>query len=181
MKLDYEVGEISLKQAGQIVHSVHYGNQLLNFHPCAVEYKFYGLLHNSEIVGATQYTRYNWNRHNKVKHDDLFGCHTEDCEGFWELSRLAVLPLEEHNITSWFLSKTMKMINAKIILTVAEEEKEGTIYSATNFDYYGIMYERDYSGMDKPFHVFLRVYDKTLKPKWDKKRLDKSEIHEILE
>ena len=56
----------------------------------------------------------------------------------------------------------------KIIVTVAEEHQKGTIYSATNFDYYGKMYERDYFKMDELMHVYLKIYDKNLHPKWKK-------------
>ena len=50
----------------------------------------------------------------------------------------------------------------------AEEHQKGTIYSATNFDYYGKMYERDYFKMDELMHVYLKIYDKNLHPKWKK-------------
>jgi len=167
MKDNYEVSEISLEDAESLIKREH-SLQGLSYHPNASEYKFYGLFYKSRLVGATQYTSYDFGRFNKVMHDELFGCHTEDCKGFWSLCRLAVSPLEEHNITSWFLSRTMKMVDAKVIVTAAEEDQEGTIYSATNFDYYGKMYERDYSAMEKQMHVYLKIYDKNLHSKWKK-------------
>ena len=119
MKQDYEVSEISLEDAESLIQREH-PRQGLIYHPNTSEFKFYGLFYKSKLVGATQYTSYDFGRFNKVMHNEMFGCHTEDCEGFWSLCRLAVSPLEEHNITSWFLSRTMKMLDAKICRRTSE-------------------------------------------------------------
>ena len=127
MKQDYEVSEISLEDAESLIQREH-PRQGLIYHPNTSEFKFYGLFYKSKLVGATQYTSYDFGRFNKVMHNEMFGCHTEDCEGFWSLCRLAVSPLEEHNITSWFLSRTMKMLDAKIIVTCRRTSERNYLF-----------------------------------------------------
>ena len=133
------------------------------FHHC------YGLFNKGNLVGAVQFCSYLKNQEWHIPfHKQFFGCHTETCEGFYELARLAVEPQDEHNITSWFVSRAIKLLNPKVIVTVAEEDKGGTIYKATNFDYYGLKYDRDYYELEKPFHVYLKIYDKNIECEWKK-------------
>ena len=172
MKDNYEVSEISLDDARPIIqrnnskediYGLDYPWQGGLFHNC------YGLFHEGKLVGASQFCSYRKNKQWFKKFMiEIFGCYTDTCEGFYELTRLAVEPHDEHNITSWFLSRAIKLLNPKVIVTVAEEEKGGTIYKATNFDYYGIKYNRDFYEQDRPFHVYQKIYDKNIQCEWEK-------------
>ena len=122
-----------------------------------------------KLVGASQFCSYRKNEHWHIPfHKEYFGCYTDTCEGFYELARLAVEPQDEHNITSWFLSRAIKLLNPKVLVTAAEEDKGGTIYKATNFEYYGLKYDRDWYEPDKPFHTYLKIFDKSIQCEWKK-------------
>ena len=172
MKDNYEVSEISLDDARPIVqrnnrkediYGLDYPWQGGLLHNC------YGLFHEGKLVGASQFCSYRKNKQWHVPfHKEYFGCHHDTYEGFYELARLAVDPLDEHNITSWFLSRAIKLLNPKVLVTAAEEDKGGTIYKATNFDYYGLMYDRDWYEPEKPFHVYLKIFDKNIECWWEK-------------
>ena len=176
MKEDYVISEISLEDTQSFMQSEHYLEDIFGKKSQWITHKCYGLFQRSpefnhdKLVGAVQYCSYNFGGDNKIFHQEHYGCHTEDCEGFWEIARLAVSPLDEHNITSWFLSRTIKMINAKVIVTVADKKlHEGTIYSATNFDYYGWMQNRVYGDEVSAYHVYLKTFDKNIECEWEKK------------
>lgn len=173
MKLDYEVCEISFEDARPIIQNNNDKEDIYGLdhpYPQSIIHDCYGLLNNNQLVGAAQFCSYvqspNPKYHEWVK--EYFGCHTDTCEGFYELARLAVEPQDEHNITSWFLSRAIKLLNPKVLLTVAEEDKGGTIYKATNFDYYGLQYNRDFYEPDKPFHTYLKIFDKSIECEWKK-------------
>ena len=178
MKDEYVVSEISLDDARPIIQNNNDKEDIFVYRWGGLDgliHKCYGLyyvgnisLRVNELVGAVQFVAYQKGRMQKAFHDEHFGCYTDTCEGFYELARLAVEPTDEHNITSWFVSRAIKLLNPKVLVTVAEEHKGGTIYKATNFDYYGLHYERDYYEMDKPFHVYLKIYDKNIECKWRK-------------
>lgn len=121
-------------------------------------------------------------------------------EGMWELGRLCVHPSlqgdgGEHNITSWFLARSIRMLrkteSVRAILSYADSDHhQGTIYRACNFKYYGLTDKRpDFwakqsdgsyilknrgpvkhlDGEWRPRtqkHRFLMVFDKTLSVKW---------------
>ena len=67
-------------------------------------------------------------------------------EGIYELSRLCIHPdlqKEEHNITSWFVSRCIRRFRkdarVRCILSYADaNHHSGTIYRACNFGYYGL-------------------------------------------
>ena len=75
-----------------------------------------------------------------------FGLERNQQEGIYELSRLCIHPdvqKEEHNITSWFVSRCIKRFrkDARVsaILSYADSDHHiGTIYRACNFKYYGL-------------------------------------------
>tara|TARA_B100000085_G_scaffold190807_1_gene174771 strand:+ start:713 stop:1234 length:522 start_codon:yes stop_codon:yes gene_type:complete len=172
MKEDYEVSEISLEDTALIIQNTNDKEDIYGLdYPWAggLRHYCYGLFNKDKLVGAVQFCSYHKNQQWHIPfHQQHYGCHTETCEGFYELARLGVLPQDEHNITGWFLSRAMKLLNPKVVVTVAEEEKGGTIYKATNFDYYGLMTDRDWYEPERPFHVYLKIFDKNIQCEWKK-------------
>ena len=75
-----------------------------------------------------------------------FGLERNQQEGIYELSRLCIHPdlqKEEHNITSWFVSRCIRRFKkdatVRAILSYADSSHHtGTIYRACNFQYYGL-------------------------------------------
>jgi hypothetical protein len=75
-----------------------------------------------------------------------FGLNRNEQEGLYELSRLCIHPdiqSEEYNITSWFVSRTIRQLRkdteVKAIISYADiNHHTGTIYRACNFKYYGL-------------------------------------------
>ena len=173
MKDNYEVSEISLEDATLIIQKEHYLKQIYGLDypwPGGLLHRCYGLFNKGDLVGAVQFCSYRKNERWHIPfHKQFYGCHTETCEGFYEIARLAVAPQDEHNITSWFLSRAIKLLNPKVVVTSSDAEfHEGKIYSAINFDYYGLQYDRDWYEPDKPFHVYLKIYDKNIQCEWEK-------------
>tara|TARA_B100001173_G_scaffold23409_1_gene18563 strand:+ start:8944 stop:9489 length:546 start_codon:yes stop_codon:yes gene_type:complete len=164
MKEDYEVSEISLEDAESLIQQEHYLEGVHGKTLPWTGHKCYGLFYKNKLVGAVQYCSYDFGSiDNPIFHERHFGCYTEDCKGFWEIARLAVASLDEHNITSWFLSRTLKMIDAKCVVSVADDRMhQGTIYAATNFEYYGLQKDRVLGLEDYEFHVYAKSYDKDL-------------------
>ena len=75
-----------------------------------------------------------------------FGLERNQQEGIYELSRLCIHPdvqKEEHNITSWFVSRCIKRFRkdarVRCILSYADANHHtGVIYRACNFTYYSL-------------------------------------------
>ena len=75
-----------------------------------------------------------------------FGLQRNEQEGIYELSRLCIHPdlqKEEHNITSWFVSRCIRRFkkdaNPRAIISYADASKHsGIIYRASNFSYRGM-------------------------------------------
>jgi len=103
----------------------------------------------------------------------------------------------EHNIASWFVARTIKDLrrqtHVKLILSYADSGyHSGKVYQALGFDYYGLTdkkkdfyflmtdgtYMKHSRGPTKDYegewrertrkHRYLKVYDKSIKIKWDK-------------
>jgi len=172
MKDEYVVSEINLEDAESLIQKEHYLQGIHGKKLPWTGHKCYGLyyvgnisLRVNELVGAVQYCSYDFGGDNQLFHHRHFGCYTEDCKGFWEIARLAVVPSNEHNLTSWFLSRTLKMIDAKCVISVADDSMhQGTIYAATNFDYYGLQKNRVLGLEEQEFHVYMKIYDEDLYP-----------------
>jgi hypothetical protein len=124
----------------------------------------------------------------------LFGLPRADQRGFFELSRLCLHPTVqavEHNITSWFVSRCMRLLrqarDVRAVLSYADaDHHKGTTYAACNFRYYGLTAaKKDFytpdgvkmsrgktKGVDGQWlprtrkHRWLIVYDKKLVPRW---------------
>jgi len=127
----------------------------------------------------------------------MFGLDRNDQNGLFELSRLCLVPQyqqQEHNLASWFIAKAIKMLRqsnqVRCILSYADNDyHSGTVYAASNFDYYGLTApKKDFwintpeglvkhsrgatkhlDGEWKPRtqkHRFIKLFDKSLKIKW---------------
>ena len=123
-----------------------------------------------------------------------FGLSRDQQEGLFELSRLCVHPdvqKDEHNITSWFVSRAIKQfrkdVKVKAILSYADNDfHNGIIYRACNFKYYGLTTpKKDFYYSDgtkhsrgsvknidgewkyrSQKHRYLMTFDKKLDVKW---------------
>ena len=173
MKGDFTVGEIGYDDAKSIITRHHYTGKIYDEDDWSVrQYKYYGLYDKNDLVGAIQYTSYSpkvcstkWLRW-------YYGCNYSDYTKFYEISRLAV-DSEEYNITSWFVSRTMKMVDADYICTSTDSRMhDGIIYAACNMDYHGKMFKRANGYEHIPFNVFSRVYNKDVVREWEIKQLD---------
>lgn len=132
-----------------------------------------------------------------------FGLERNKQYGLYELGRLAINPnYYERNLTSWFLSKAIKILrkktNVRAILSYADSElHNGYIYQATNFKYYGLTdskkdfwilqedgtYKKHNRGRIRGLkgewrersrkHRYLMIFDKTLKCLWEEKQYPK--------
>lgn len=173
LKSDFTVAEIGYNDAKSIIVSNHYLGKIYDEHNEFVhDYKYYGLFERGNLTGAIQYTSYCPKKCNRHWLRFYYGCELTDYSKFYEISRLAV-DSKEYNITSWFVSRTMKMIDADYICTSTDSRMhDGTIYSACNMNYHGTMTDRAKGYMDIPFNVFSRIYRDDIEQYWEKKRLD---------
>lgn len=173
LKSDFTVDEIGYDDAKSIIVRHHYLGKIYDEHDERVrEYKYYGLYDKDILVGAIQYTSYCpiFNGNNALRW--YYGCDYSDYTKFYEISRLAVNS-KEYNITSWFVSRTMKMIDADYICTSTDSRMhDGIIYVACNMDYHGTMLERVNGYEHIPFNVFSKVYNKDVVREWETKQLD---------
>ena len=93
-----------------------------------------------------------------------FGLERNQQEGIYELSRLCIHPdiqKEEHNITSWFLSRCIRRFrkDARVscILSYADANHHlGTIYRACNFGYYGLTDKKSDFWIKQPDGSFIK-------------------------
>ena len=190
-KSDFNIKLITKPECASLLLKYHYLKDISKGFKSGVNY---GLFHNSELVGVCIYTGFPVPE--LVK--GLFGLDRKDQKGFYELSRLVLSPeiqKTEHNLASWFVSRTIKAIRkaetVRAILSYADNDfHSGTVYKACNFDYYGLTdKKKDYwlkqddgsykkhsrgkmKGLEGEWrdrsqkHRFLKVYDKKLTVKW---------------
>ena len=93
-----------------------------------------------------------------------FGLERNQQEGIYELSRLCIHPdvqKEEHNITSWFVSRCIKRFkkDARVscILSYADANHHlGTIYRACNFSYFGLTDKKSDFWIKQPNGSFIK-------------------------
>lgn len=194
-KDSYNICRISKTQASELLNKYHYLSNISKGFKSGFNY---GLFINDDLVGVAIYTGLPVPELAK----GMVGLPRDKQDGLFELSRLCLHPdiqSTEHNITSWFLSRTIKQLKkdteVKIILSYADNEyHNGTIYAACNFEYYGLtapkkdFYFYNETGdliklsrgstkglngkwMDRSRkHRFVMCIDKTLKIKWCKQK-----------
>ena len=191
MKINYTLSKCSKKDIELILNQHHYLSKI------SITFKSgfnLSLLHKNKIVGACIFTGF------PVPElaYGCFGLNRKEQGGLWELSRLVLNPehqQKEHNLASWFIAKaTTELKKAKYvraILSYADKDyHNGTVYSASNFIYYGLsdvkkdfwikqkngIYKKHSRGKIKGLvgewrrrsqkHRFLKIFDKKLKCKW---------------
>ena len=130
----------------------------------------------------------------------MYGLERSDQGGFYELSRLCLEPViqkSEHNLSSWFVSRTIKLLrkahDVRSILSYADNDHHsGIVYKACNFKYYGLTarkkdfwilqndgsYQKHSRGKMKGIvgewrdrsrkHRFVMQFDNSLEMKWER-------------
>ena len=133
MKNNYEVSEISLEDTESLIQKEHYLKDIYGKdhpYPQSIIHDCFGLFNQNKLVGAVQFCSYvpspNPRYHEWVK--DFFGCHTDTCEGFYEIARLAVEPQDEHNITSYSFIFKSNISHFLIIFFIFNSEYFNSLY-----------------------------------------------------
>lgn len=198
-KQQYKVSPIRKKEAKVLIDQYHYlSSQSKGF----MGTHNYGLIRNGVIVGACVFSIFSGNRTAM----GLFGIQECSPEGMFELIRLAIDPdvqQEEHNIASWFLSRSIKHLRkdttVKCVLSYADSHwHSGITYKACNFKYYGLTdkksdfwvkdvngnYKIQQRGKTKDVegewrdrsrkHRYLLLFDDTLNVLWEEQKYPKS-------
>jgi hypothetical protein len=139
MKKEYHIAKVSKAEAATLLLKYHYLKDESKGFKSGYNY---GLFTDGKLVGVCIFTGF------PVPELVMgcFGLERDDQEGFFELSRLCIHPKTqsaEHNITSWFVSRAIKLIRketeVKALLSYADNNHhKGIIYKACNFKYYGL-------------------------------------------
>ena len=147
MKSNYYIERISKKQAEELLLEYHY---LKDFSKGFKSGYNYGLFKKNDfsplnvggLLGVCIFTGLPVPEIAK----GAFGLERNEQQGLFELSRLCIHPdtqSDEHNITSWFVSRAIKQLRkdteVKAIISYADSDfHNGTIYRACNFKYCGL-------------------------------------------
>lgn len=120
------VGVIDSKQAASLVVEHHY----LHRRP-SISFA-YGLFHRGMLVGVCTYGT------PPSRHLQMGACPSDPSKVI-ELNRLWVSDSMPKNSESWFVSRTLKLLPARIVVSYADtrEQHYGYIYRALNFKYAG--------------------------------------------
>lgn len=137
-KIEYNVKPITKRECSDILDAWHYLSKESKGFKSGYNY---GLFHSGALIGVCIFTGFPVPELSK----GLFGLDRNDQSGLFELSRLCVSPhyqQSEHNITSWFVSRSLKQLKhdtkVRCVLSYADDtHHKGTIYRACNFKYYG--------------------------------------------
>lgn len=192
-KSDFSIRLVSKADATYILTTFHYLKDISKGFKSGYNY---GLFMHDNLVGVCIFTGFPVPELAK----GMLGLDRSDQKGLFELSRLCIHPLiqtAEHNLASWFVSRAIRQFrkdtDVRVILSYADADfHKGTVYSACNFDYYGLtetkkdfwIRQQDGSfvkhsrgsvkGLDGEWrnrsrkHRYVMVFDKTLKVLWDK-------------
>lgn len=129
----------------------HYAKRL-----CSISFSF-GLFDNNILVGILTIGK-------PASNQLCIGvCGSENSKFVYELNRLCVNDGLEKNVLSFFLSKSLKLINENMILISYADTQmshNGYIYQATNWIYTGATKERTDIGFENGKHS--RHYDKNI-------------------
>ena len=137
-KNDFSIRVVNKRQCAEILLKYHY---LKDFSKTFKSGYNYGLFLDNKICGCIIFTGFPVPELSK----GIFGLGREEQEGFFELSRLCLIPemqTSEHNLASWFVSRAIKLLrkstDVRAILSYADcDFHSGTVYKASNFVYYG--------------------------------------------
>ena len=139
MKAGFSIQRVDKETCKNILLKYHYLKDISKGFKSGYNY---GLFENDKCVGVIIFTGFPVPE--LVK--GMFGLQRNEQEGFFELSRLCLIPeiqSKEHNIASWFVSRAIKILrketNVRSILSYADSDfHSGTVYKACNFKYYGL-------------------------------------------
>ena len=142
-----DLDKISKKQAEELLLTYHY---LKDFSKSFKSGYNYGLYKNNDFcplnIGGIQGVCVFTGLPVPEVEQGAFGLERNEQQGLFELSRLCIHPniqSDEHNITSWFVSRAIKQLRkdtqVKAIISYADNDfHTGTIYRACNFKYCGL-------------------------------------------
>jgi hypothetical protein len=195
MKSDFYIDKISKKQADELLLKYHYLKDISKGYKSG---KNFGLFKKNDfsplnigpLLGTVIFTGLPVPEIAK----GAFGLERNEQQGLFELSRLCIHPdiqSEEHNITSWFVSRSIRQLRkdteVKAIISYADSDfHEGIIYKACNFQYCGLAdAKKDFYFADGTKHSrgkvkgaegewkersrkhrYVMVFDKNLKLLW---------------
>lgn len=194
-KEQFSIKLISKSDAATILLTYHYLKDISKGFKSGYNY---GCFLGDRLVGVIIYTGFPVPELSK----GMLGLDRNDQEGLFELSRLCLDPeiqKTEHNLSSWFVAKSMAMLRkdtkVRVILSYADSEfHNGTVYAACNFSYYGLSAKRSdffFEQEDGTFikhsrgptkgkkgewrersrkHRFVIVFDKSLKVLWKQEK-----------
>lgn len=202
-KKEFTIKKVDKQQCKEILLQYHYLKDISRGFKTGYNY---GLFKGNRCVGVIIYTGFPVPELSK----GMLGLSRDNQDGLFELSRLCLCPdvqQEEHNLASWFVSKTIKNLKkettVKVILSYADADfHEGTVYKACNFQYYGLttpkkdfwIKQKDGSylkhnrgkvkGLEGEWrprsrkHRFVLVFDKNLKVLWEPCKINSKEAIE---
>lgn len=138
-KGDFTIRPVSKAECAAVLLKWHYLKDISKGFKSGVNY---GLFTKGELVGVCIYTGFPVPELSK----GMYGLDRKDQAGLFELSRLCLTPdvqRSEHNLASWFVSKTIKMLrkqeSVRSVLSYADDDyHKGVVYRACNFKYYGL-------------------------------------------
>ena len=146
MKSDFYLDRINKKQCEELLLKYHYLKDISKGFKSGHNYGLfkrgeYSPL-NDTLVGVCIFTGLPVPEIAK----GAFGLERNEQQGLFELSRLVIHPntqTEEHNITSWFVSRSIKQLRkdaeVRAVISYADSDfHAGTIYRACNFKYCGV-------------------------------------------
>ena len=139
MKTTFAIARVSKDECKEILDKYHYLSCISKGFKSGFNY---GLFNKGILVGVCIFT----GLPSPELLPGMFGLPRNEQKGIFELSRLCLTPdiqSEEHNITSWFVSRCIKQLrkdtHVRAILSYADcTFHKGTIYAACNFTYYGL-------------------------------------------
>ena len=199
MKSDFTISPIGKKEAAELLLEYHY----LKDHSKGFKSGYnYGLFRETELpsseglLGVCIFTGL------PVPEvaQSAFGLERNQQDGLFELSRLCLHPTvqgTEKNLATWFVARCLRQLrrttSVRAVLSYADADfHEGTIYRASNFQYYGLSDpKKDFwikqedgsfvkhsrgkmSGLEGEWrqrsrkHRYLMVYDRSLNVLWNK-------------
>ena len=192
-KVDFVVKNVTKAECAKILLKHHYLKDISKGFKSGFNY---GIFKNNNCVGVVIYTGFPVPELAK----GMLGLERNDQKGLFELSRLCLTPdiqQEEHNLASWFVAKSLNMLQketkVRVVLSYADADfHSGTVYRASNFSYYGLTtakkdfwvkqsdnsYVKHSRGKVKGVngewrkrsqkHRFVLIFDKKLKVLWKK-------------
>ena len=157
MKQEFEIRTIDKRIASTVLLKYHYLKDISKGFKSGFNY---GLFKNGECVGVIIFTNF------PVPElaSGLFGLKRNEQDGLFELSRLCLTPdvqQNEHNLASWFVSKTIKLLRkqtvVRAILSYADaNHHSGIIYRACNFRYFNLTDAKSDFWIKQPDGSFIK-------------------------